>query len=413
MLKVTARPAIYKQFRYASGKYPVKILLIFKGKSTYLVTNIILSPEQLTSSLKIKDPYAQQAVNNLDLDIRRRLNALSQSELAGMDIYDIARFLSSSEKEKEEEFRLEFFAYGRSFAASKIKTAGLNYLSALKALSTYTGKTEIDISEINSSFLYGFEAWLKRKYGDKARAVSLYLGHIRTIHYRAQKEFNIPEEGKYLVRNPFAVFKVPAPPRTKHRDLDREVIQEMINDRNHLTGARQVAVDAFLLSFCLCGMNMADMYECAAPSDGVITYFRHKTTNSRQDKAESSIQIPKVVLPLYNKYIGQDGRHAFTYYSRYSTPTGATTCIDRGLRLYASDAFPGMKLSTYNARHSWATMFNKHSHDRTLLNDGLVHVNTGDWVTDIYVRKDFEALWKANERFLEETFDWSAISSLR
>lgn len=99
MLKVSARPVIYKSFRYSNGKYPVKFLISFRQRMTYVVTNIIVNPEQLSSTLKIRDETVQAQVDSLDLTYRAMLNGLSQARLARMDVYDVANYLVKGKDE--------------------------------------------------------------------------------------------------------------------------------------------------------------------------------------------------------------------------------------------------------------------------------------------------------------------------
>ena len=51
-------------------------------------------------------------------------------------------------------------------------------------------------------------------------------------------------------------------------------VENMVDTRKQITGKRERrAVDAFLLSFALMGMNSPDLYSCSAPIKGVITYI--------------------------------------------------------------------------------------------------------------------------------------------
>ena len=52
------------------------------------------------------------------------------------------------------------------------------------------------------------------------------------------------------------------------------------------TGSDRVALDTFILSFAMMGMNLCDLYASAPPKDGVLRYNRSKTRNRRADHAE-------------------------------------------------------------------------------------------------------------------------------
>lgn len=62
-------------------------------------------------------------------------------------------------------------------------------------------------------------------------------------------------------------------------------------------------------------------------------------------------------------------------------------------------------LTFYSARHTWATLAYSAGVDKSIINDCLCHIDESMRVTDIYIAKDWERLWKANEKVLD-LFDW-------
>ena len=63
-------------------------------------------------------------------------------------------------------------------------------------------------------------------------------------------------------------------------------------------------------------------------------------------------------------------------------------------------------LTFYSARHTWATLAYSAGIDKAIINDCLCHVDSSMRVTDLYIAKDWEVMWKANEKVLS-LFDWS------
>ena len=58
----------------------------------------------------------------------------------------------------------------------------------------------------------------------------------------------------------------------------------------------------------------------------------------------------------------------------------------------------------YYARHSWATYAYRHGMSKSLVNDGLCHIDPDMKITDIYVQKDWGMIWDANRAFLLKFF---------
>ena len=63
----------------------------------------------------------------------------------------------------------------------------------------------------------------------------------------------------------------------------------------------QIARDAFIISFLLCGINSADLYYIVE-NNGRVDYERRKTKDRRADNAFISIKIEPELLPYIDKY---------------------------------------------------------------------------------------------------------------
>lgn len=61
---------------------------------------------------------------------------------------------------------------------------------------------------------------------------------------------------------------------------------------------RDLALDCFKLSFCLMGINTADLYNTTDFDGKVIVYYRTKTKDRRNDNAEIQIDVPSCIMPI-------------------------------------------------------------------------------------------------------------------
>lgn len=404
---------IFSCFRNSDGNYSIKVRIIYQSRSTNISTHFVATPQQLTRSLAIKDRALQMNVDNFIQTLRNKVNELSVQELNKMNVKDVAKYLLSPDKGTD--FKLDFFEYGRKIADEHARTSGDNYRNALKALAAFMGldwmKDTLDISEIKSSVMRNFERYLINKHGENSRCISLYTSHIRTIHKRAQGEFNDEEMDSIRIRNPFLYYTPPSQPAARHRDLDKSIIQQLINDCPYLKGAEQVAVETYLLAFALMGMNFPDLYLCAPPVDGVLRYERHKVAARTKVPVETYVRIPEGIRPIADKWADKTGQYAFSFFQRYVDYRSMQINIGRGLKLYANshDIKSQNKLTFYSGRHSWATLMSDAHMPISIINDGLSHVDPNYAMTQIYIRKNWNNVWEANETFLSENFDWSPL----
>lgn len=189
---------------------------------------------------------------------------------------------------------------------------------------------------------------------------------------------------------------------SSHRDLTPDQVKA-IADSNPVTSRGKLARDVFVLSFCLCGMNTADIYRIKKGdiSGGVLTYRRAKTDSRRADKAEMRVRLEPEAKEVFARYSGT--RSPLGFDERYYDFKEFNRSVNRGLkevgRLTGID-----KLTTYYARHSWATIArNECGVDRDTVNEALNHASR-DKVTDIYIARDWRRVWDANRKVLDLVF---------
>lgn len=230
---------------------------------------------------------------------------------------------------------------------------------------------------------------------------------MRAIHNRAKKEFNDEDAGIIRIPNsPFNHIEFPRLPAPRKRALTIEQIRAIANtDYTAIsqlgTNRFNFARDIFLLSFCLIGMNATDLYNCTDCKDGRITYQRMKTKNRRADKAEISIKIEGEAKALVDKYRDMSGDRVFKFYRMYSSVDTLHAAVNKGLKKIG-ELIGVDDLEFYAARHSWATIaLNDAEVDKYTVHSALNHVDDSMRVTDMYIRKSWEPIDKANRKVLD------------
>jgi hypothetical protein len=244
------------------------------------------------------------------------------------------------------------------------------------------------------------------------RMVSLYMGSIRHLFNEAKKKYNDYDRNVIRIPNsPFENLEIPKQEATRKRALSAELIKKIwelpyiinANGRERLCPFN-LAKDCFILSFCLIGMNSADLYNCTELKGGSITYYRTKTTDRRLDKAKMKVDVLPILLPLMKKYEDYTQKKVFCFYHLYSTFKNFNRAINHGLKeigkiLKVDD------LEYYAARHSWATLaVNKVGIDKYTVHAALNHIDETMKVTDIYIERDFKIENEANRKVIEYMF---------
>lgn len=395
------KPVILNQQIRRDGSCNVKIRITHKRKSKYIPTTVTVSKGDYDKEYQLKNSVILR-LSDLLKNIGSIIESKTVFEWDMMDVDEVYSYLSAKMRPSEK-FQLDFFVWGEQFIKDKSEGTRSNYKSALSAFEQFLGTRVFDISGVTSSLMRRFENYLVDKHGKDARAVSLYTSSISTIHAEARKTYNDNELGDVLIRNPFDFYTPPKQKPTLKRTIEFEVIQRLIDIREHLGEYHRLAVDTYLLSFCLMGTNIPDLYD-AERKDDVIFYNRTKTRSRRFDKAAMQIRLEPVCASVISSLLDTDNEKAFIFYKKYNNYKSIADKANDRLKDVAK--VMGVEPFTmYSARHTWASIAYSIGIPKSLINDCLCHVDPDMAVTDIYIKKDWSVMWEANRKVLEY-FNW-------
>lgn len=157
-----------------------------------------------------------------------------------------------------------------------------------------------------------------------------------------------------------------------------------------------IARDLYLFGFYAQGMAFVDIVFLKKKNihDGILSYQRHKSNQLIHVVITPQMQV------LIDKY-ANDSEYVFpvidpssstTVYDQYRLALGR---MNRHLKKIASQLHMNVRLTTYTARHTWATLARESGAPISIISAGLGH--TSEEMTRVYL-KDFdqEALAKIN-----------------
>lgn len=289
--------------------------------------------------------------------------------------------------------------YGRKlsqeFEATGKTGNSIIYNTAVEMLLRYTKQKDITFEVIDYSFLKTFQNdLLQREVG--VNTISIYLRTIRAIFNKALNE--------ELTENyPFKKFKIKQAP-TPSRTLTIEEVKKIAD--YECTGDRQFNRDLFLLSFCLVGINFADLLTLVKEDivDGRVTFARKKTHKIYSILLhEQAISILKkwernthYLLPVLSpNYKGM--------VLKKKTQQAIHVC-NNYLKKIAKDLEIPKDISTYYARYTWANIARSLGYSKDLIAEALGH-EYGNKVTGIYLDSyDKQIIDEANKRVIEAVF---------
>lgn len=419
---LTIRAEVLKAGLKNDGTYNIKVRITYNREVKRLSTNLFATQADITKSFKLKDGTPIKLSADKLIHNYQEICSKLQLEAQNYTINDIIAHLKGEQRKSQE---IDFIKFSREWIAHATIKGVENYTTAINAFIAFLGKEELNINHLNKDLLEKFTSYINTKREAKVkelikqgkrvpsnRAVSLYLGSIRHLFNEAKMKYNDYDRNIIIISNsPFENFKIPKQEATRKRAIAASLIKKIYNLPYHYTskgtevqGRYNLAKDCFILSFCLIGMNSADLYNCSEMEENIITYYRTKTTSRRNDKAKMKVEVPPIVMPLLEKYKDKAGGRLFNFYHVYSTADSFNKAINYGLKeigkLLGID-----DLEYYAARHSWATLaVNKVGIDKYTVHAALNHIDEAMKVTDIYIERDFKIENEANKKVVEYVF---------
>lgn len=419
---LTIKAEIKRSELKVDGTYNVKIRFTLDRKVKRLSTNLFVTQQDLTKSLKFKeDTPIKREIDRLVLYYREQCLKL-QLDRNHYSLDEIVEFLNG---EQEKQQTIDFIKFSREWIASATIKGAPNYTTAINALVRFVGKEELDINLITLDFLEQFKAFLigerdartkklmqQGKRVTSNRTLSLYLVSIKKLFNEAKRKFNKKDKNLILIPNsPFEDFKIPKQEATRKRAIPADIIKKVwklpykdMKKGYKSTCRYNLAKDCFILSFCLMGINSADLYNATEMRGNTIIYNRTKTKARRLDGAKMMVDIPKIVQPLIDKYKDSTGKRLFNFYQYYGDEKTFNKAINCGLKKIGA-ILEVDDLEYYAARHSWATIaLNKVGIDKYIVHAALNHIDDAMKVTDIYIERDFVNENKANTKVVKYVF---------
>lgn len=421
-MKPTFRPVVYAHHKRKDGTFNVKINVYLNGKERRLPTTIYCTKNDLTRTHHIK---SQDIINKCNVLIERMHKAISDIstfELEGRDVdWLIGRIKS---KLTAETFRLDFLAFAGDFVAGMNEGTARTYKTAINTFVRFLGRDSIDINDITKRLLLEFVEFCdnepkmarNRHTGEyiitgeqkrKGLASATYLNKLSAIFKAAKRKYNDEDEDVVLIpRSPFDNISIDIPAAEGQKPVPKDVIQMLISDDTpKAKNGHRYALDAYVVSFGLMGMNMADLFEARPPKDGVLIYRRCKTRERRPDGAEMQVVVPEELHPyLVRLGAGTDKDVWLPELRRTSQDRKIVTSrINRCIRSWCEEN--GVeRFTTYGIRKAWATLARSTGADKSLVDECIGH--TGDYrMTDIYALRPWDRMAELNRKVLD-MFEW-------
>ena len=271
-----------------------------------------------------------------------------------------------------------------------------NLQRALNSFSDFLGGLDRPLKQVDERLVMEYEQWLRTRKVSK-NSSSFYMRTLRSAYNKVISRNQM--EQTFPFRNVYTGVE-----RTRKRAVPEDIMVRL--QKLDLTHSAPLAFsrDMFIFSYCTRGMAFVDIAYLKKEdvSGGILSYVRHKTGQRLTVRIEPLIEeIIERYEPLVHNspYLfpiitSNDPEEAFR---QYQTALGYH---NRKLKKLGKLTGENLHLSSYTARHSWATVARKHNVPLSVISAGMGH--TSEKTTLIYLDSVENSLIdKAKEEILE------------
>jgi len=379
----TLKPVIKGYKRY-DGKCKIYIRVIHNSKAGFVPTAYYIEPRAMRKDGTVQSSHSHhakltRALNGLLYEYNSILLDLDTRRMTVNEIVTRLRNKDSGE---------DFFKYANLRIGNLRKEERFSYAESYEVTLTHLRsafRQTLKFSDITVDMLERFEAYLKVR-GAKVNTRRIYLNNIRAIFNHALDHDIIQ------LPTPFRKFKVKQE-KTQKRSISVDALRKL--RVGHYLPAQQRSVDLFFLSLYLIGINLKDLLYLTPDRvyNGRLEYRRAKTGTL------FSVKIFPESLQIIEKYKGNkyllnilDGNDSFMHYK----------CVlkETNKRLKLAGKINGIdNITTYSARHSWASIASDLNVPKEVISMALGH-QIGSEMTDVYIKFNEAKIDEANHRVI-------------
>lgn len=272
-----------------------------------------------------------------------------------------------------------------------------NYLCAIRSFSHWIGRRKCDLPTVSDEMMWHYSKHLSEN-GVGRNTISCYLRCLRAAYNRAVEEGLTPQNNPF--RNVWTGVD-----KTVKRSIPDSLISEMKDLQLPQGSEIDLARDLYLFSFSMRGMAFVDIAYLKKKdiSCGTVKYSRRKTGQTL------IIKLEPFQKRIVKKYESNDSKYVFplihgeTSLELYESYRSALRTYNCNLKTIAKMLRTRIRLTSYTARHSWATSARNHSVPIQVISAGLGH--TSCRTTEIYLSAlEDNVVDAANRKLLRSIF---------
>lgn len=392
MRKPTLQLVISEKKKHKDGKCPVSLRVTIDQIPRLIGLKESMKKENFEKIWKSKHPRDSNLNQKLKLDkdyIQKGQKILDQMEKEGIEIFDFNEFkdrYKGNKFEKNSNILTMFDKLINQLHSNDQISTSDTYKHSKNLLIKYfkPKNDEIKYNSIKTRHLRDFEKYTIDELNFSVTTLSIYLRCLRAIYNKAISEGIITSE-----ISPFNdkkdPYKIPMNRNVK-KALKPEEIVKLAEFDDFRGSPKLKARDFWLLSFYCYGMNICDILQLKNENiQGSELYFYRKKTkqSNRGDQKPVNIAILEPAMKIIDLYRNKDNSPKSFLFPILELSDNAETIrnktknftrfINQHIKKIAEIMEINPKISTYYARHSFATIARNRGTNVEMISVMLAH----------------------------------------
>ena len=265
-------------------------------------------------------------------------------------------------------------------SANRLRYADM-YKCTMHSLIKFNKHLDIPFSDMDTIWLKRYEVWLQSQ-GLAINTLGTRFRHLRVIYNFAIEEKIVKSE--YYPFNSFKVSKLSQ--TTAKRSIQKDEILSVLNYQGQ-TPLECLAIDLFTFSYLAAGINFGDIARLTKDNilENRLIYIRKKT------QKQIKVSLQEQAIKLIRKYSMPDNPYLFPILSNFHKTEQQKVNrihkiiakVNKSLKEIGERLNIPIDLTTYVARHSFATVLKRSGVNTSLICEALGH--SSERVTQIYL----------------------------
>ena len=381
----------------ADGSYPLALAVSQQRRTRYVRLGISLKKDQWDGAMVTKHPMARRL--NADLATKRYAAEMCVYESdERLDVTELSRLVAIAvfpEREEPEDTPCAKCvtvadALRAAMDRKKERSTKESYGCTLKHVERYDPSATLD--DVTPAWLSGLDDSMSAT-AKSVNARGIYMRNLRAV-------FNFAINEGFTSNYPFRKYRI-RKVDTEKRDISAEDIRKL--HAIDVEEWQRPYRDFFMMSFLLMGINAKDLLTLpvSADSGGRIIFNRAKT------KKLYSMRVEPEAQELIERYRGK--KHMLSFLDTREDHKQYIRQCNHALKTIGMNTRKGKKsegvplwpfLTTYYARHSWATIAAELDIPKETIAAALGH-DMGNSTTAIYINFNRKKVDEANRKVID------------